>query len=125
MRLAQIITASLFSAMIALPALAQTPAVTTPAKPAVTAPAATTMPATTAVKPATTAAKPVVAKPSPSAPVNINTATAEQLDALPGIGKVRAGKIIAARPYKSADELVSKKAIGPAEFAKIKDLITL
>lgn len=57
--------------------------------------------------------------------ININTATAAELDTLPGVGMVTAQKIIAARPYKSLDELVSKKAVGNATFEKIKDKISV
>ncbi|OGY25900.1 MAG: hypothetical protein A2Z24_02355, partial [Candidatus Woykebacteria bacterium RBG_16_44_10] len=60
-----------------------------------------------------------------SGKVNINTATEAQLDTLPGIGPVRAGKIIAARPYKSTEELLTKKVVGEATFEKIKNLITI
>lgn len=57
--------------------------------------------------------------------ININTATESQLDTLPAIGPVTAGKIIASRPYSTIDELVSKKAVGSATFGKIKELITV
>lgn len=55
--------------------------------------------------------------------VNINTASQVELEGLPGIGPVTAGKIISGRPYQSVDELKSKKAVGQAVFEKIKDLI--
>lgn len=57
--------------------------------------------------------------------VSINSASSLELEALPGIGPVSAGKIIAGRPYGSIAELVSKKAVGKATFEKIKDLISL
>ncbi len=58
------------------------------------------------------------------APVNINTASAAQLDAIPQIGPKRAQSIIAHRPYSSAEELVSRKAIGQGVFNKIKSHVT-
>jgi len=60
----------------------------------------------------------------PSATVDLNTATPEELEALPGVGKATAKKIVAGRPYTSADDLaragVSKKTI-----AKIAPLVTV
>lgn len=56
--------------------------------------------------------------------LNINTATASDMDNLPGIGSVTAGKIINNRPYSSTDTLVQKKIIGEKEFEKIKGQIT-
>jgi competence protein ComEA len=57
--------------------------------------------------------------------ININTATSEQLDSLPGVGTVTAAKIINNRPYGSIDELLSKKSVGASVFAKIKDKISI
>ena len=58
-----------------------------------------------------------------SAKLDINSASKEQLDALPGIGDKYAQKIIDGRPYKSKHELVSKKVIPQSTYAKIKDSI--
>jgi len=56
-----------------------------------------------------------------SAGVNINTATAQELESLPGVGEVIAGKIIAGRPYLRLEELVEKNAVSQSLFEKIKD----
>lgn len=56
--------------------------------------------------------------------ININSATLEQLDALPKVGPVTAQKIISARPYASKDELVSKKILTQKTYEGLKDKIT-
>ena len=65
------------------------------------------------------------AKVSTAAPkmLDINTASAADLKALPAIGVAYADKIIKGRPYKSKDQLVSKDIIPQSAYDKIKDMI--
>lgn len=57
--------------------------------------------------------------------VNINTASLNQLDELPGIGPVYGQSIIDHRPYSTIEELLSKGAIKQSVYDKIKDKITV
>jgi competence ComEA-like helix-hairpin-helix protein len=55
-----------------------------------------------------------------SSKLDVNTATAKELDAVPGIGSTLVQRIIAARPFKSADDLRHVKGIGDTRYEKIR-----
>jgi competence protein ComEA len=60
--------------------------------------------------------------------INLNTASADALDALPGIGPVTVEKIVAARlerPFATLDELVDRKVMNRGQLDDIRDLVTL
>jgi competence protein ComEA len=63
-----------------------------------------------------------------SAPLDLNTATPEQLDTLPGVGEVTANRIItyrSAHPFTTVDELLEVPGIGQRRFDQLKDLVTV
>jgi len=73
------------------------------------------------------AAPPSAGAGAPTAPVDLNSATAAQLDALPGVGPVTAQKIVDYRqqhgPFTSVDDLDAISGIGPAKIANLKGLV--
>jgi competence protein ComEA len=79
-----------------------------------------------AVTPAFTLAqtpKPAAATAASAAPLDINTATADQLKAFPGIGDAYAKRIIDGRPYTAKNQLVTRGILPQATYNKIKDQI--
>ena len=65
-------------------------------------------------------------KPIPGKPfvlVDINSASLDALKALPAIGDAFAEKIVQGRPYKTKTELIDRKIVSPAAYAKCRDYI--
>ena len=56
-------------------------------------------------------------------PVDINSASADELREIPGIGEAYSKKIVDGRPYKRKDELVQRKIVPQGTYDKIKDHI--
>lgn len=81
------------------------------------------------VQPSTPDAAPEVAGVEASGLISINTATAEQLTSLDGVGQATANAIVAHReangPFATPEALMEVKGIGPAKFAALEGQITL
>jgi competence protein ComEA len=73
----------------------------------------------TAATPKATAAPPATGR------IDLNTATAAELETLPGIGEATAQAIIAARPFRSVDDLDRVKGLGTSRIAALRDLVTV
>ena len=102
----------------ALQAFAQTATTTPTTRRGHTPPATST--ATTPPAAPSSAAKPATAQ---SGLVDINSASASDLDALPGVGKARADAIIKNRPYSGKDDLLSRHILPKNVYDGIKDKI--
>jgi competence ComEA-like helix-hairpin-helix protein len=67
-------------------------------------------------------------KKPPEKPVNLNTATSEQLQQVPGIGPATADKILKMRksygPFKSVDDLLAIRGLGPKRLEKMRKYLT-
>ena len=97
-----------------------------PASVPMTAPVPPKPPASPSASAAPSAAVPVPAVPQAGvAPVNINTASANDMVLFLGITKEEAEKMVASRPYKVKQEIVLKNALPKARFEAIKDRITV
>jgi len=128
MRLAGLGAIAALGAMLTMPVFAQTPAIPAtpvmPARPAM--PAMPTLPAAKPAMPTATTSAPTAATPAAkpgkhvrgTGPVNLNTATAEELDDLKYIGKARAKKIIDGRPWADGHDLVTKKILTEKQFGE-------
>ena len=97
------------SALLTMPLAAQT---TSPPKPPSSPTATTPGPTDTATKPERA-----------GEPIDINSASAEELDKLPGVGPARAQAIISHRPYHGKDDLTNRKIIPENVYNEIKDKI--
>ncbi len=68
-------------------------------------------------------AKTTTGKTAPAGKMDINSASAADLEKLPGIGPATSAKIVAGRPYKTKRDLLTKKIVSQSEYDKITDNI--
>lgn len=62
---------------------------------------------------------------APTAPVNVNSATRQELEKVPGIGRTLAERIIAGRPWKSVDDLKNVEGLGAKTLEMAKPSLTV
>jgi DNA uptake protein ComE-like DNA-binding protein len=117
----RILAALALATVLSGAAFAQAPATSTPTRPTAPPPAATA-PAAPA-KPAAPAATPATAPAASSQLLDINTASAAELEKLKGIGTARSAAIIKGRPYRGKNELLDKGIVPSNVYNDIKDLI--
>jgi competence protein ComEA len=60
---------------------------------------------------------------APATPLDLNTATLDQLKALPGMGDAYAKRILRARPYTAKTQLTQRGVIPPSTYARIRDFV--
>ena len=88
-----------------------------------------TIPAAAAQQKSSPAKSASAASAAPTTPVNINTATQEQLETLPGLGPKVAQRIIEYRQkngnFKKVEDLMNVKGIGEKSFLKLKPMLTI
>jgi competence protein ComEA len=112
MGLGRYLAAVALSALLAVPVAAQTASPSTStSRPAATAPSTTGQSRTT------------TGTQAQSGLIDINSASAQELDQLPGVGPARAQAIIANRPYKGKDDLARRKVVPQNVYDQIKDKI--
>jgi competence protein ComEA len=124
MRSSLLRTFTVLIGLAAAPALAQAPSPATP--PAATKPPASA-PSAPSAAPSAAPSK-MDAKTNPKTEtkaelIDINSATAEELSRLKGIGEARSAAIVKGRPYRGKDELVRKKILPESVYAGIRDQI--
>ena len=109
---------------VSAPVVASNPA-PAPTRGTTPAPTPQSAPPARTTTPSSTPTRSTSPKLAPGQTVNINTASKEDLEALPGIGPVKAQAIIDGRPYATIEDIMKVKGIKQGIFNKIKDEITV